>query len=111
MTAIYGSMNGLAGLSGWRWVFIIDGIITLPIAIFGFLSFPDLPESTKAPYFSVEEKALAISRIPPKSADGHKVGFSLIRRVLLQWNLYVLFRIKYQVFKNPLLTLSSQLDF
>ncbi|KFX87631.1 hypothetical protein V490_08133 [Pseudogymnoascus sp. VKM F-3557] len=89
MTAIHETMDGHAGIPGWRWVFIIDGLITLPIAIFGFLSFPDLPENTKAPYFSAEEKALAISRIPPKDAEGHKIGFSLIRRVLLQWNFWI----------------------
>ena len=87
MTAIYSTLNGHAGLSGWRWVFIIDGLITLPVAIFGFISFPDLPENTKAPYFSAEEKALAISRLPPKNPEGHKIGFSLIKRVLFKWNL------------------------
>lgn len=63
-------------------VFLIDGIITLPIAFFGFFWFPDLPESTKAPYFSGEEKHLALSRLPLKNPDGHNIGFSLIKRVL-----------------------------
>jgi ACS family pantothenate transporter-like MFS transporter len=90
MTAVYTTMDGHAGLPGWRWVFIIDGVITLPIAIFGFLSFPDLPENTKAPYFSAEERALAISRLPPKNPDGHNIGFSLIKRVLFKMNLQVM---------------------
>ena len=89
MTAIYKTLNGYSGLPGWRWVFLIDGIITIPIAIFGFIAFPDLPENTKSWYFSEEEKELAISRIPPKNPEGHKVGLSLIRRVLLTMNLYV----------------------
>ncbi|RJE23922.1 Major Facilitator Superfamily [Aspergillus sclerotialis] len=89
MTAIYKTMNGYSGLPGWRWVFLIDGIITIPIAIFGFIAFPDLPENTKSWYFSEEEKELAISRIPPKNPEGHKVGLSLIRRVLLTMNLWI----------------------
>lgn len=28
-------MNGKAGLSGWRWLFIFDGVITLPMALWG----------------------------------------------------------------------------
>jgi uncharacterized membrane protein YdjX (TVP38/TMEM64 family) len=32
--------------------FIIDGIITMPIALYGFLIFPDLPATTKAFYLS-----------------------------------------------------------
>lgn len=63
-TGIHSSMDGLNGLSGWRWLFIIDGIITLPVALYGFFLFPDTPQTTKAPYLTAEEKALAISRIP-----------------------------------------------
>lgn len=28
-------MNGVHGLSGWRWLFIFDGVITLPMALWG----------------------------------------------------------------------------
>ncbi len=34
--------------------FIIDGVITLPIALYGFLVFPDLPTTTRAFYLSEE---------------------------------------------------------
>lgn len=34
--------------------FIVDGIITLPIALYGFLVFPDVPATTKAFYLSEE---------------------------------------------------------
>ena len=33
--AAYKNLNGAMGLSGWRWLFIIDGVITLPIAFVG----------------------------------------------------------------------------
>jgi ACS family pantothenate transporter-like MFS transporter len=33
--ALYKGMNGTAGLAGWRWLFIFDGVITLPMAIWG----------------------------------------------------------------------------
>ncbi|KAB5533651.1 major facilitator superfamily domain-containing protein [Coniochaeta sp. 2T2.1] len=89
MNAIYQTLNGRNGLAGWRWVFIIDGLITLPIAIFGFVSFPDLPETTKAWYFSQEEKDMALSRIPPKSEDGHRIGWSIIRRTLLKPDFWI----------------------
>lgn len=28
-------MSGVGGLSGWRWLFVFDGIITLPMALWG----------------------------------------------------------------------------
>ena len=34
--------------------FIIDGIITLPIAVYGFLIFPDVPATTTAFYLTEE---------------------------------------------------------
>ncbi|KAH8646126.1 pantothenate transporter liz1 [Xylariales sp. PMI_506] len=81
MTAIYKGMNGYSGLAGWQWVFIIDGIITCPIAIMGYLYFPDVPEYTKAPYLSESEKQLALARLPPKREDGHNINpWSLAKR-------------------------------
>ncbi|KAF4983734.1 hypothetical protein FZEAL_950 [Fusarium zealandicum] len=90
MAAIHESMDGLAGLEGWQWVFIIDGIITLPIAIFGFLYFPDVPEYTDAPYLNEKERQLALDRLPPKREDGHNIeARSLAKRVLKQPLIYV----------------------
>ncbi|KAL6933649.1 hypothetical protein ACO0R3_001421 [Hanseniaspora guilliermondii] len=41
---IYNSMDGLQGMQGWRWLFIIDGIITMPIALLALFIFPDTPD-------------------------------------------------------------------
>jgi ACS family pantothenate transporter-like MFS transporter len=54
------------------------------------LFFPDLPESTKAPYLSKEEIQLAIDRVPPKRRDGHRIEIhSLAKRLLKTPDLYV----------------------
>ncbi|KAI1114851.1 major facilitator superfamily domain-containing protein [Nemania sp. NC0429] len=63
-TGIWSSLDQNNGLSGWRWLFIINGLITLPVAAFGFVFFPDTPSTTKAFYLSDDEKALAIARVP-----------------------------------------------
>ncbi|KAM5346247.1 hypothetical protein ACJ41O_009252 [Fusarium nematophilum] len=90
MAAIHESMEGHAGLAGWQWVFLIDGIITCPIAIFGFLYFPDVPEYTQAPYLNEKEQQLALDRLPPKNEDGHNIqAWSLCKRVLGQPLIYV----------------------
>ncbi|WWD18270.1 hypothetical protein CI109_102720 [Kwoniella shandongensis] len=46
--AIYKGLNGTHGLAGWRWLFIIDGIISLPIACAGFWLIPDTPSNSRA---------------------------------------------------------------
>ncbi|GAP89723.1 putative major facilitator superfamily transporter [Rosellinia necatrix] len=65
---IQSSLNGRHGLSGWRWLFIIDGLITLPVAVYGFLFFPDTPATTRAFYLSPAQRALAVSRVPRVAA-------------------------------------------
>jgi ACS family pantothenate transporter-like MFS transporter len=62
-SGIYSSMHGRHGLSGWRWLFLVDGIITLPVALYGFLLFPDTPATTTAFYLTASERALAVSRL------------------------------------------------
>ncbi|KAM5349811.1 hypothetical protein ACJ41O_006316 [Fusarium nematophilum] len=92
MAAIHKGMKGMGGLQGWQWVFLIDGIITLPIAVFGFLYFPDIPDSTKAKNLSENEKKLAVSRLPPIDRDGHNImPLSLVKRVFLTPMFWILF--------------------
>lgn len=86
-TAIHSSLNGKQGLSGWRWLFIIDGIITIPIALYGFFLFPDTPSTTTAFYLKPAEKALAISRVPevPERAPWN---MAFVKRVFTSWYWY-----------------------
>ncbi len=84
--AIYRNLDGTSGLAGWRWLFVIDFLITLPVAIYGYLLFPDTPASTKAKYLNPEERTLAIERLPEVSKERGVLGWSLIRRVLLSWH-------------------------
>ncbi|KAH7366940.1 pantothenate transporter liz1 [Plectosphaerella cucumerina] len=92
MTAIHRGMNGMGNLHGWQWVFLIDGIITLPIAVFGFLYFPDTPDRTKAGYLSAEERKMAVARLPPISEDGHNVmPLSVFKRVFMSPVFWIIF--------------------
>ncbi|KAJ5110646.1 Pantothenate transporter liz1 [Penicillium argentinense] len=87
-TGIQSSMDGAHGISGWRWLFIIDGIITIPIAIFGFLLFPDTPSTTKAPYLTSEERAMAIARIPESGTEKVRLNLTFVKRVFTSWYWY-----------------------
>lgn len=51
---LYTSMDGRHGIAGWRWLFVMDAVISFPIAIWGFFGLPDLPHNTKAFYWSPE---------------------------------------------------------
>ncbi|KAG9503109.1 hypothetical protein J7337_005947 [Fusarium musae] len=83
-TGIHSSMDGRNGLTGWRWLFIIDGLITIPVALYGFFLFPDTPHTTTAFYLSEEERALAKSRVPP-AEERPKLTFGYGKMVLTSW--------------------------
>lgn len=83
-TGIYKSLNGRHGLSGWRWLFIVDGLLTIPVAIYGFLLFPDTPQTTTAWYLSEEERKLAISRVP-KVEEQSPITLRFLKKVLSSW--------------------------
>ncbi|KAH9921852.1 MFS general substrate transporter [Fomitopsis serialis] len=99
--AAYDGLNGTYGLAGWRWLFIIDGIITVPIALLGFLIMPDLPSNTRPNYlYSQDEIDLAnrrmaeIGRKPPGKFTKKKVF-----KFFTTWHLYLL-TLLYVLFNN-----------
>jgi ACS family pantothenate transporter-like MFS transporter len=55
-----------------QWLFLVDGIISLPIALLGFIFLPDMPENTRAWYFTPEEKAFAVKRMQLEGRKGRQ---------------------------------------
>lgn len=104
--ALYSGLNGVHGLSGWRWLFIFDGVITLPMALWGkqllivpFLSLtdkigyyavPDLPSNTRVHWLNAEEKLLALERMDRAGKHLEEpVTISGLLRVLKKWHFWV----------------------
>ena len=54
-------MDGAHGIPGWRWLFIIEGVITIAVAIAAFWVLPNFPRTTK--WLTEEEVALAVWRL------------------------------------------------
>lgn len=40
-------MEGLRGYKGWRWIFILEGLLTCVVAFAFFFVIPDFPENAK----------------------------------------------------------------
>ncbi|CAN8095500.1 unnamed protein product [Discula destructiva] len=88
--ALYTGMDGSGGLSGWRWLFIFDGIITLPMALWGFYALPDLPSNTRVRWLKPEEKALALERMKRAGKQLDKPATMRgLKRVLKKWRFWV----------------------
>ena len=72
-----------------RWLFIVDAIITVPIALLGFFVFPDVPSRSKPRYLSATEHTYARERLRGLTAPPQlKVSRSIFRRVLTNWHFY-----------------------
>ncbi|KAL1756348.1 major facilitator superfamily domain-containing protein [Schizophyllum commune] len=61
LASAIGKMDGLRGYRGWRWVFIIEGLVTAVVAIAWFFLLPDFPEESK--FLTEEEKEWVRTRL------------------------------------------------
>lgn len=87
--AAYTNLNGVGGMAGWRWLFIIDGCISLPLAIVGFFIFPGLPASKKPWWMTEEEHMLARRRMRDEGVqESQRLSWKLVRRVFSKWHFY-----------------------
>ncbi|KAI0555423.1 MFS transporter-like protein [Xylaria curta] len=58
---VFAGLDGVHGLAGWRWLFLIQGVVTVAVAIAGFFILPDTPLTTR--WLTEEERQLAHARI------------------------------------------------
>ncbi|GAB1320005.1 High-affinity nicotinic acid transporter [Madurella fahalii] len=90
-----GKMDGIAGLHGWQWIFILEGIATTVVAGIAFYALYDFPET--AGFLTDEERAFVVHRLryqgqdPSRSrvaqADEFKWGY--VAQAFLDWHIWV----------------------
>lgn len=59
--AIIDSLEGARGIAGWRWLFIVEGTLTVFCGFALYFLLPDYPRTAR--YFSTEQRRLAHVRI------------------------------------------------
>ncbi|KAH8894801.1 MFS general substrate transporter [Thozetella sp. PMI_491] len=83
MTGVLGlgfsKMSGLSDISGWRWIFIMEGVITCCIGIAGFIFMVDFPEKAHRAwgFLTEREGAFIVRRINRDRQDAEPEAFSL----------------------------------
>ncbi|EAQ83273.1 hypothetical protein CHGG_09677 [Chaetomium globosum CBS 148.51] len=74
-------MGGLAGLNGWRWIFIIEGIITVLLGFVGYWLLVDFPDAKRKSwsFLSAREKEWVCARVDADRGDVKPQPFSLAK--------------------------------
>ncbi|KAH8882213.1 MFS general substrate transporter [Thozetella sp. PMI_491] len=85
-------LDGVRGLAGWRWLFIINAIITLPLAFLGYFIWPGTPDKPNRLVIKERELELARSRLEKRGARVQSTPFSwaLLKRVFTRKRFYLL---------------------
>lgn len=74
MSKAIAHMKGVGGYNGWRWIFIIEGLLTVVLALPTYLVITNWPSS--ASWLSVDEKAYLHARLKADSDATINEGFS-----------------------------------
>ncbi|KEY68431.1 hypothetical protein S7711_01206 [Stachybotrys chartarum IBT 7711] len=83
-----GHMNGVGGLSGWRWLFILEGIPSCLSAFVVYFFLPDYPESVH--WLTEAEKDLAAQRLYHEGSKSSQPSMTWAdaKATLTDWRLY-----------------------
>lgn len=86
-------MDGLGNLEGWRWIFIIEGIVTVVVGVSVPWTLPDSPAA--ASFLSQSQKELIVSRLEQDSGTeagrvetGESFQWSSLKSAMLDWRIW-----------------------
>lgn len=83
------SLNGILGLEGWRWQFIIDAVITFGIFLYGFFFFPGIPSACQSfGFFTEDDMTFARKRLEKIVAFPDRFTWSTLKETLSTWQIY-----------------------
>jgi MFS family permease len=67
------NMDGVRGLSNWRWVFILEGVLTVLVGIISFFCVADFPREAK--WLTPEEKEVVLAKT--RTNESHTVPITI----------------------------------
>ncbi|KAG7444544.1 MFS general substrate transporter [Guyanagaster necrorhizus] len=78
-------LKGHGGLSGWSWIFIIEGLFTVFCALLAFLFLPDFPDKNR--FLTPEQTDLVLKRVELDRGDSvpDEITFVKVKQVLGDW--------------------------
>lgn len=113
-------MDGIGGLEGWRWIFILEGIVTVVVAIFAFWALYDFPET--ASFLTEEERAFVVFRLKyqgqqqtaghsqARVAQSDEFKWQYVWDAFKDWQIWVNIFVYWGVSQNPKPAILTETD-
>lgn len=91
-------MDGVGGYEGWRWIFILEGLLTVIVSVLAFFVLYDFPET--AGFLTEEERAFVVYRLKyqgqvqgktggPQVAQTEEFKWKYVRQAFLDWQIWL----------------------
>ncbi|KXS15942.1 MFS general substrate transporter [Gonapodya prolifera JEL478] len=82
------NMDGVGGLAGWRWLFILEGLASALVGVGTWFILPDYPQTAK--FLTEREKEIIIGRLPPTGPSmlAKKMEMSEVLDAFRDWRMY-----------------------
>ncbi|KAN0099567.1 MFS general substrate transporter [Hyaloscypha variabilis] len=87
-------MKGVAGLDGWKWIFILEGLVPVIVAFTLYFFLPDRPETAK--FLTERERQFVVDRIALGTGSGRgritnsdKVTWAGIKVAFSDWKVWL----------------------
>ncbi|KAK1487072.1 MFS transporter [Colletotrichum cuscutae] len=87
---IFAGLDGKHGLAGWQWLFIVQGAVSIGVAMAAFYFLPDAPLQTR--WLSPEQRHMAHQRIFDDTTDRREGGTSVwkgLREACTDWRTWL----------------------
>ncbi|KAJ9607705.1 hypothetical protein H2200_007783 [Cladophialophora chaetospira] len=86
-------MDGVAGLAGWKWIFILEGLIPVAGSFCVWFLLPDNPETAR--FLTKDEKEFIINRLALETGSGHgrvtnadRIRFHHVKAAFKEWKIW-----------------------
>ncbi|KAH7109162.1 major facilitator superfamily domain-containing protein [Dactylonectria estremocensis] len=81
-------MSGVGGLAGWAWIFILEGILTVLVALFAFYALHDYPDT--AQFLNPDERQEVVRRLrEDNSVLSNEFRSKFVKDALKDWKIWV----------------------
>ncbi|KAM7198120.1 MFS general substrate transporter [Rhypophila sp. PSN 637] len=104
LAAAIQTMDGKGGYAGWRWIFIIEGIMTIVIAIASFWMVHDFPDEAR--FLKEDDRNRVLRRLKldkQSSAEHEDFKMAYVYEAFKDWKTYV----SMIIYMGPLMPLYS----